>query len=144
MSREHRHFGVYGVCRRGEHVLLIRKARGPYTGLLDLPGGGIGFGEEPETALRREFVEEAGLTIGNATLLQAASKVVRYMADDGREKVLHHIGLIYAVSLFDHSGENLPDVKSVADGEDSNGAVWVRYTDLDADAITPFAALLLL
>jgi 8-oxo-dGTP diphosphatase len=143
MPREHRHLGTYGVCRLGEHILLIRKARGPYTGLLDLPGGRIEFGEEPEAALRREFIEETGLTITNATLLQVGSKVVRYVGDDGEEKALHHIGLIYEVSLSGHGGEILPAVKVGADGEDSNGSIWVRHADLEAATLTPFAALVL-
>ena len=33
------HKGVYGIIRKGNQILLIRKARGPYTGLYDLPGG---------------------------------------------------------------------------------------------------------
>ena len=33
-----RYIGAYGVLVRGGNVLLIHKARGPYTGTLDLPG----------------------------------------------------------------------------------------------------------
>lgn len=144
MPHQHRHLGAYGVCRIGEYVLLVRKARGPYTGLLDLPGGGINFGEEPDVALRREVLEETGLTVLNATLLQAASKVVQYTADDGLEKELHHLGLIYDLSILEHSGDTLPTVKSGADGEDSDGAAWVHSSTLDAATLTPFAALMLL
>ncbi|MGE5672489.1 MAG: NUDIX domain-containing protein, partial [Mycobacterium leprae] len=37
--------GAYGVCIVDGRVLVIRKAKGPYKGLYDLPGGGIEFGE---------------------------------------------------------------------------------------------------
>jgi len=138
MARQYRHLGAYGVCRLNDHVLLVRKARGPYTGLLDLPGGGIGFGEEPEAALAREFIEETGLTVTGAALLRVASKLVRHIADDGLEE-LHHVGLIYGVSVLEHGGGVLPAVKAGADGEDSGGAAWVRLAELSADALTPFA-----
>lgn len=33
------HYGVYGAWCQNGRVVAIRKARGPYTGMLDLPGG---------------------------------------------------------------------------------------------------------
>lgn len=145
--RQHRHIGVYGVCILQGYMLLIRKARGPYTGQLGLPGGGIEFGEEPEDALRREFIEETGITILNPSLLRVASKQVRYIAGDGVVEELHHLGLIYSVSvahhelLDTHGYEELPKVNLLPDGEDSGGAIWVRLVDIDADTLTPFARL---
>ncbi len=35
--------GVYGVYIQNAQILLIKKARGPYRGMYDLPGGGIEF-----------------------------------------------------------------------------------------------------
>jgi 8-oxo-dGTP pyrophosphatase MutT (NUDIX family) len=110
--------------------------------LLDLPGGGIEFGEEPEAALRREFIEETGLTIQTSSLLRAASKLVRYRSDGGIEKELHHVGLLYTVVLSGDGRSSLPPCpKSGADGEDSDGAAWFRLDNLDADSLTPFAQL---
>lgn len=58
------HCGVYGIWlnARGRAV-LIRKARGPYLGLLDLPGGTAAPGEGPEETLRRELIEECGVRV---------------------------------------------------------------------------------
>ena len=44
---ESKHVGCYGIIKKGNKVLLIRKARGAYAGKLDLPGGGIEKGETP-------------------------------------------------------------------------------------------------
>jgi 8-oxo-dGTP diphosphatase len=41
------HVGVYGVLVKNESLLLVRKSRGPYIGLFDLPGGKIEHGESP-------------------------------------------------------------------------------------------------
>ena len=61
--KEHKHLGCYGLLIEGNKVLLIKKKTGPYDGLLDLPGGSLEFGETPEIALKREFMEETGLDI---------------------------------------------------------------------------------
>lgn len=50
------HSGVYGVWTQDGKLVTVRKARGPYTGLLDLPGGSPEPGESPEQTLRRELV----------------------------------------------------------------------------------------
>ena len=56
-------FGVYGICIKDDQVLVIKKGRGPYKGLYDLPGGRIEFGEKAEEALRREFEEEVSVAV---------------------------------------------------------------------------------
>lgn len=35
------HFGIYGIAlnKNRDKILLVKKTRGPYTGLYDLPGG---------------------------------------------------------------------------------------------------------
>lgn len=44
-------------------LLLARRAREPYADLWDTPGGFLEEGEEPLAALRRELLEETGLSI---------------------------------------------------------------------------------
>lgn len=57
------HRGIYGIWFAADgRVPLIRKSRGPYSGLLDLPGGTPEVGEAPEQTLRRELTEECGVT----------------------------------------------------------------------------------
>ena len=136
MVRQQRHLGVYGFCVRDARLLLIRKARGPYTGLLDLPGGGIAFGEQPEETLRREFLEETGLEVTPASLWTVRSHTLRHTTVEGSLEDLHHIGVLYRVAIPE--GETGP-LKSEPDGEDSHGAVWVAFHDLHDGELTPFA-----
>jgi len=51
------------VLDDGGHVLLARRAYEPDAGLWDVPGGFLEEGEDPLEGLRRELLEETGLTI---------------------------------------------------------------------------------
>jgi mutator protein MutT len=57
------HAIVTGLLRRGGRGLLVHRAptRRWYPDCWDLPGGHIEDGETPDTALRRELVEELGV-----------------------------------------------------------------------------------
>jgi ADP-ribose pyrophosphatase YjhB (NUDIX family) len=52
-----------------ERVLLTRRARPPYEGYWDLPGGFVGEAEHPHDAVRRELREETGLEIEPGELI---------------------------------------------------------------------------
>ena len=53
--------GVLLVLRQRGHLVLIRREKEPYKGLLALPGGKIEKGEAPADAAKREMLEETGL-----------------------------------------------------------------------------------
>ncbi|GAA3127601.1 NUDIX domain-containing protein [Kribbella aluminosa] len=57
------HFGVYARIRDGARLLLVRKTRGPYAGLLDLPGGQPEAEESWQQTLERELHEELGVRL---------------------------------------------------------------------------------
>jgi ADP-ribose pyrophosphatase YjhB (NUDIX family) len=44
-------------------LLLIRRGHDPHAGLWSLPGGRVERGETPEQAVRREVLEETGLSV---------------------------------------------------------------------------------
>jgi len=79
------------VLREGQ-VLLIRKARGPYAGLWDLPGGGIEFGESPEEAVLREFQEETGLAVVDLALCGTYYRQLARTLPGGEEEDLDSLG----------------------------------------------------
>jgi ADP-ribose pyrophosphatase YjhB (NUDIX family) len=54
-------------------LLLGRRARPPYAGAWDLPGGFLESDEVPETGLRRELREELGVGVRRAALIGFAS-----------------------------------------------------------------------
>jgi 8-oxo-dGTP diphosphatase len=56
---------VGAVVRDAEgRLLLIRRGHDPHAGLWSLPGGRVEAGETLEQAVRREVLEETGLTVG--------------------------------------------------------------------------------
>lgn len=54
---------VTGIVIKDNKVLLTRHTYGDGTGLLIVPGGYVEYGETPQDALKREFLEETNIMI---------------------------------------------------------------------------------
>ncbi len=54
---------VAGIVIRDGKVLLARHTYGNGNGMLIIPGGFVEFGETPQDALKREFLEETGVNV---------------------------------------------------------------------------------
>lgn len=130
--KENKHVGIYGICKKREKILVIKKRRGPYKGLYDLPGGGIEFGENLEEALKREFMEEVNANIQNKGII-GNFDYSSLWDDDGVLTKTHHIGLYYEVSLLSSS------IKEDGDGHDSEGALWLHTSEIEQSKISPIA-----
>lgn len=126
------HVGAYGFIIKNDCIALIKKARGGYTGLLDIPGGGIEHIETPVEALKRELMEEAGVTVKTYKLLTATSRTFTWMMKKDLEEDLHHIGILYQVEVEEEN------VKEEADGIDSNGCSYYKINELSKSELTPF------
>ena len=123
--------GSYGLIIKDGKIALIKKARGGYKGLLDLPGGGIEYGETPEETLVRELMEEAGVKVVDYKLLTVTSTRIKWH-DENFNEDLHQIGILYKVELKDYK------LKEDGDGLDSDGCSYYDINKLSKDEITPF------
>ena len=86
--------GVSGIADRNGAVLVIRRSKREsfLPGIFELPGGKLRFGESPEAALHREFLEETGMEVCAIRLLNARS----YISQSGAQ---HNIELFYTVQI---------------------------------------------
>lgn len=137
MSREitRTHRGIYGYIECNDKIMLIVKKRGPYTGMYDLPGGSPEVGETEEETLRREIKEETGCDLIHFN--NRHEEIITFedfIEDDGRLGCLRHTGV-----LFDCKTSGIPD-DTISD-LDSNGALWVKKSDLNKKNATPFVLL---
>ena len=129
------HFGVYGVCRTENKILLIKKARGPYTGLYDLPGGSQEENETFEETVIREIKEETNFSVTQITNQRELSIIFSdFTPQSGEKGVLKHDAVLFDVSV---EGEISQD----GDGLDSNGAVWIDIDVLTPQNATPYALI---
>lgn len=129
----HHHFGVYARIVRDDKLLVIKKARGPYLGLYDLPGGSMEERELLEETLIREVKEETGLDVLTHTQLGAVSVRYNYRKDN-EDAQLRHVGVLYDVTV---TGAMLEG----GDGEDSAGCIWLERDALISDNATPFTLM---
>ncbi|HEV3156142.1 MAG TPA: NUDIX domain-containing protein [Candidatus Baltobacteraceae bacterium] len=132
MINLHSHFGVYALILDGDkhRVLVVKKARGPYTCMYDLPGGSPEPAELLEEALHREVTEETGCDVSEAKQIRAVDVRFPY-TKDGESAVLRHIGVLFAVKIT-----GTPRID--ADGEDSLGCAWVKFDELRKENAAPF------
>lgn len=95
---------VTGVVLRGGRVLLCRHTYGGGKGLFIVPGGYLERGETPGEALKREVLEETGVTVEPGRLIG-----VRFSEKDW-----------YAAFAAEYvSGE------AVSDGDENDMVVWM-------------------
>lgn len=135
---EYKHLGVYGLVIKGEEVLLIKKAVGPYKGKLDLPGGTVNFGERPNETLIREFDEETGLAITDYSLFDVDSVKFLYKEND-KSIMVHHVGIFYKILGYVNDIKENISVDLVND--DSLGAGFYKISSLRKKDLSKIAIL---
>ena len=86
---------VRAIIRDESRTLLLRRSSGRQSilGKYELPGGKLGYGEQPEDAIGRYLKEDAGLTMQSAQLYD----VLTYVDHDDRD--IQYTFILYLVSL---------------------------------------------
>lgn len=119
------HLGVYAIIEKDDRLLLVKKTRGPYTGMWDLPGGSPAHGETLFQTLQREVVEETGIEIAEVTSHSNHAFLLEYI--DGVNLIsFHHTCLIYKVTVFD-----LSNYTDLVNEEDVSGCAWIERSKLN-------------
>jgi len=134
MSSETFHiaFGAYGIITKSDSLLVIDKNGGPYINRFDLPGGSLDEGEPLGNTVIREIKEETGLTVLKSQQLGTVS--FRYPWKYQRYTWNEHICVFYDIQRY--SGQAASMVVQFS-GQDSLGAKWIKFTDLNIDNSSP-------
>ena len=120
--------GVGAAIFRGEEVLLVRRGQEPAKGDWSLPGGLVELGEGLETALKREVLEETGLTV---KVLGITAVLERIYLDSQDRIPFHYVLIDFACEYL--TGEVCP-------ASDITAARFVPLNDLPALKLPQFTA----
>lgn len=124
------HLGIYALIEKDHHILLVKKSRGPYKDLWDLPGGRPNHGETILQTLQREVAEETSVQLIDATLHSNHVLLVNYTEKDETIS-LHHTCLIYTAIRFDASHFKPTHFEDVKD------AAWIDKRELKNYPLSP-------
>ena len=112
--------GVGVVVLRGDEVLLVQRGKAPNKGQWSIPGGKQRLGETVMQAVHRELLEETGVKIKQAALLD----VVDVIMQDDNGKIQYHY------TLVDYQAEWLSG--ECRSGDDADAVKWVSFDELNS------------
>jgi len=112
--------GVGVVVLRGDEVLLVQRGKAPNKGQWSIPGGKQRLGETVMQAVHRELLEETGVKIKQAALLD----VVDVIMPDDNGKIQYHYTLVdYQAEWLSGEGRS---------GDDADAVKWVSFDELNS------------
>ena len=109
---------VDAIMEENGKILMIRRKSKTYNDFLALPGGYVDYGESVENAVKREVLEELGLTATPLDILGVYSQPKR----DPRG---HVISIVFVCSF---SGD-------INAGDDAKSFEWLSMQDLDKEKL---------
>jgi 8-oxo-dGTP pyrophosphatase MutT (NUDIX family) len=131
-SHTKKHLGFYGILEQKNTILVVKKSRGPYTNLYDLPGGRTEGDETILKTLEREIKEETGIGILNSAYMFKITKQLSYENSQNEIIDFHHLAYIYSITDFDFSTFQ-PDICN----EDVAGSCWIEKNLLNSTNSSP-------
>lgn len=131
----HSHFGVYAIIVNEGHILLAEKTRGPYTGMYDLPGGGMEENELLEDTLCREVMEETGCRISGSEQIGGFSVLFHYQEKKNKmPNTLRHVGILYKTNIVNNPAFGIESC-------DSKKCAWIKKEEINEKNSTPFVLI---
>ena len=104
---------VDAIVIDGDKMLLIKRGKEPWKGMLAFPGGFVEQGEDPEVAVIRELKEECGLD-------GVVEKLVCVKGDPNRDPRGHVVSIAYLVTA-----QGMPSA-----GDDAAEAAWYDLSEI--------------
>ena len=123
---------VRAIITHNNRVLTLKRANGRPTilGKFELPGGKLGYNEQPEDALRRYLHDDIGLHSKTAQLYDAVTYIDR--DDTG----IQYVVIVYLVTLSDEN-------HSIRLSGNYSKYVWQTMSEVRQEVLTDLTQLLL-
>ena len=102
-----------------DEMLVVRRAKEPAKGTLDLPGGFVDMGETVEQGMIREIKEETGLDVTNIQYLFSSPNVYMYSGIG-----VHTLDMDFLVRVHG----SVPVIKAA---DDAAEALWIPITQVN-------------
>ncbi|MFH1440030.1 MAG: NUDIX domain-containing protein [Candidatus Woesearchaeota archaeon] len=101
-------YNTYDKKDNLDKILMIRRAKEPFKGHWQLPGGKIKLGEKPIDALKREVKEEVGLDVDIEK-----TEFVNYYEHYYHEFKTHFFFLAFRCCIADEDGKELDNIEEI-------------------------------
>ncbi len=107
------------IVNDNDEMLVVRRAKEPAKGTLDLPGGFVDMGETVEEGMRREIKEETGLEVQDIQYLFSSPNVYVYSGLG-----VHTLDMDYLVPV---QGGRIP----IQAADDAAEALWIPISEVN-------------
>lgn len=125
--------GAYAWCRDpSDRLLLVHMSRGLDAGRWTMPGGGVEWGEHPDTAVLRELEEETGISEVRHVQVAAIYTHTYQRTAQRPYPPFHHIGIVYEMT------PKRFELQFEEDGS-TDRCEWFTETEARALLLTPLA-----
>ena len=111
------------IVNDNDEMLVVRRAKAPAKGTLDLPGGFVDMGETVEQGMRREIKEETGLDVHDIQYLFSSPNVYMYSGMG-----IHTLDMDFLVPVHGDP-EALKAIVRAAD--DAAEALWIPISQVN-------------
>ena len=113
------------IVNDNDEMLVVRRAKEPAKGTLDLPGGFVDMGETVEEGMHREIKEETGLDVKDIQYLFSSPNIYQYSGIG-----VHTLDMYFLVPLH---GDPAVFKAIVHAADDADEALWIPISQVNPD-----------
>ncbi|WP_316861525.1 NUDIX hydrolase [uncultured Cohaesibacter sp.] len=136
---DHPILGVSALVRFEDQILLVKRGNPPLKGRWSLPGGVVEVGESLKEAVKREVMEETGLSFIPHDLADLV-EIIQHDSDQRCER--HFVLAVFLGTVGDDSTASGPESARLATnriphaGDDAADACWITIDQLGSVELT--------